>query len=189
MRAWTLQLVGGLLLGATLSVNAATQSSFFDKPLEQRKMKIPNIWAEPINFNEPDEKLADLSCSYYSHFMVKEIDAPLVKGSALLSIVPIESKQISPPCRKEAEKNEIVVDSWSGFFVGAKDDYVFFFASDGLNGATDFVIYNGISGQRIFEDTSLYLSGIHSIQTVSKNHFEETTVLLKYKRVYTAPCL
>ena len=127
----------------TLPAGAATTSSdVFDKPLDKLVVKLPadhdNLQAKP-----------NRSCSYYSGFMVKEVDLGEV-GADELSITPIAKGGPKPSCEaKTAGEIIIKADDWSGYFEGAKGDFVFFTAGDGVNGGMPYAVYSAKTEQEI----------------------------------------
>jgi hypothetical protein len=59
---------------------------------------------------------AGVTCSYFSRFMVKEIDdcESNVYGETQLSVIPLTSGHKEAPCEKETVPNEIVISSYTG---------------------------------------------------------------------------
>lgn len=158
---------GAIAFGA----NAADgPDKFFDKPLKIVRLPLP---ADPEN---PGTK-AVLSCSYYPHFMVKQIDLG-EEGADQLSIVPVLAAP--PACRRANMPNEKVIstDDWSGYVGGVKGNYVFFSAADGWNGGASFAVFTA-DGRKIYEDTAKKWSALD---------VTPTGIALKYSRVYEAKC-
>lgn len=143
---------------------------FYDKPVKVVHLPLPR---DPQN---PDAK-ALLSCSYYPHFMVKQIDMG-EEGADQLSIIPITGAQ--PACARANVATEKVIssDDWSGYFDGVKGSYVFFSAADGWNGGMSFGVFTA-EGKKVYEDTTKKWSAIDLTQT---------GLILKYSRVYEAKC-
>ena len=95
----------------------------------------------------------EIRCHSFAHVMVKEIDAGEV-GDAQISLLPIVSSTDRPACQANNAANEHVIpsDSWSGYFLGAKDDYVVLSAEDGVNGGLGFSVYRGVDPASLFQD-------------------------------------
>ena len=100
----------------------------FDRPLQTRRVV---LGPSPSTAGEKKE----VRCLTFAHLMVKEIDAGEI-GDEQISILPLVSPTDRPPCQAKNAANEHVIptESWSGYFLGAKDDYVFLSAEDGVNG-------------------------------------------------------
>jgi hypothetical protein len=162
-----------LLLWALSFLRAVAKDApqLFDKPAEV--VKIP-LARDPLN---PQAKPM-LSCFYFGGFAVKQIDRGEV-GAERLSILPIAAGE-KPACAEAQAGGEIVIDSaeWSGYFKGAKGDYVFFDAADGWNGGLGFAIFTA-SGKKVLEDVA---KGILMLKPM------ESGIALKYRRVYGAKC-
>jgi hypothetical protein len=167
-------LIAGMVLASLACFSAASASAaLFDAPT--KLVRLP-LASDPAN---PQAK-AQLSCSYYPNFMVKEID-PGELGAQQLSIIPIASGQKKPACRRENSGDEKVIpsDEWSGYFWGVKGGYVFFSAEDGWNGGMGFTIFTAAEAKKIFEDVA---KTWRSIQLTSSG------LALGYRRVYGASC-
>jgi len=165
-RSSSINLALAILLVSASGAMAA--GAVFDKPLETKAVTLP-----PTETN-PKPKL---TCRYYPHFMVKEIDEGEV-GAAQLSILPAVPK---PLCQRQNIATEKVVDpkDWSGYVEGAKGDFVFFTADDGVNGALGFAVY-APSGKKLFEDAAV--GDLHSL-TVSGS-----TLTARYVRSFAGTC-
>jgi hypothetical protein len=125
-------------------VAAAAAGDSFDKPLRRQRIPVPNELGNR----------ARVTCYFYAHFMVKEVDMGEV-GAERLGIVPVAAGA-TPACSRERSKNELVVDpkDWSGYFKGVKGDFVFFSADDGVNGGMGFAVYNASTGRKLFDDVA-----------------------------------
>jgi hypothetical protein len=145
-------------------------NALYDKPVKVVHLPLPK---DPQN---PDAK-AVLSCSYYPHFMVKQVDLG-EEGAEQLSIIPISRAQ--PACARAniAIEKVISADDWSGYYDGAKGNYVFFSAGDGTNGGMGFAVFTA-DGKKIYEDTAKKWSAID---------LAPAGLSLKYARVYEAKC-
>src|ERR1700761_2518217 len=156
-----------IAFGASASDGAA---ALYDKPIKVVHLPLPR---DPQN---PDAK-AVLSCSYYPHFMVKQVDLG-EEGADQLSIVPISGAQ--PACARANLATEKVIssDDWSGYFDGVKGNYVFFSAGDGTNGGMGFAVFTS-DGKKNYDDVAKKWSAID---------VTSTGLSLKYARVYEAKC-
>jgi hypothetical protein len=165
-----------LLLAAALTLAgampAAEGANLFDAPA--KVIHLP-LSADPAN---PQAK-AQLSCFYYPHFMVKEVDLGEL-GAEQLSLIPVAPGAKPPVCQKENLNNEIVIsgDDWSGYFWGVKGNYVLFTAEDGWNDGMGFAVFN-TDAKKIFEDVA---KTWHSLQAANSG------LSMRYERVYEAPC-
>jgi hypothetical protein len=93
-------------------------------------------------------------CFSFGHFMVKEIDAGEI-GDERIAIVPLASagERVACQAKNAAAERVIPSESWSGYFLGAKGDYIFLSAGDGVNGGLGFSVYHGTDGISIFQDS------------------------------------
>jgi len=159
--------VGDMACGSSI---ASTSSALFDKPLKVVRLPLPH---DPDN---PQAK-AELTCSYYKNFAVKQVDMG-EEGADQLSIIPITAAQ--PACARANVASEKVIsaDDWSGYFDGVKGSYVFFSAGDGSNGGMGFAVFTA-DAKKIYEDTAKKWSAIDATPT---------GLSLKYSRVYEAKC-
>ncbi|HKF70347.1 MAG TPA: hypothetical protein VKB68_01255 [Stellaceae bacterium] len=159
----------GLLAPAAWA--AKPVASVFDPPLKTQKLTLPA--------NEVGHK-PKLTCRYFAHFMVKEIDEGEV-GAAQLSIVPIGGGA-KPACQRKNVAGEKVVDprDWSGYFKGVKGDYVLFDADDGVNGGLGFAIVAAATGKKLFEDSAL-----GNLKSVALNG---SALIIRYARSYSGDC-
>jgi hypothetical protein len=167
-------IVTTLLVGAFLAPGAIAAKSanpIFDPPLDTQKRTLPA---------SKDTPKSTMTCSYYPHFMVKQIDAGEV-GAAELSIVPGEATH-KPPCQRATLPGEKVLDAkdWSGYFKGVKGDYAFFDADDGVNGGLGFAVFAAAGARKLFEDSAL-----GDLQDVT---LDGATLTLRYKRSFPADC-
>jgi hypothetical protein len=162
-------LVGALLAPGTVAAKSA--NSVFDPPLDAQKRALPAA---------KNAAKATLTCSYYPHFMVKQIDEGEV-GAAQLSIVPGEAAH-KPACQRANLPAEKVIDvkDWSGYFKGVKGDYVFFDAGDGVNGASGFAVFAAADAKKLMEDSAL-----GDLQGAA---LDGATLTLHYKRSFSADC-
>lgn len=151
----------------------------FDRPLQTRRVV---VGPSPATHGEKKE----VRCYTFAHVMVKEIDAGEI-GDEQISLLPVTSPTDHPPCQANNVANEHVIpsQSWSGYFHGAKDDYVVLSAEDGVNGGLGFSVYRGADPTSLFQD-SVKLAHDHvRFQSIAG---EAGGLRLRYTRVYTAPC-
>ncbi len=164
-----------MLVGAFLASRGPLRrkpaNPIFDPPLDTQKRTLPA---------SKDAPKSTMTCSYYPHFMVKQIDAGEV-GAAELSIVPGEAAH-KPACQRANMPNEKVVDAkdWSGYFKGVKGDYVFFDAGDGVNGASGFAIFAAADAKKLMEDSAL-----GDLQSAA---LDGAALTLRYRRSFSADC-
>jgi hypothetical protein len=187
MRKIRAALLIGLLLGTAGSLTSATNSStFFDKPLLEKHIPLPD---------NPDSSGSKplLSCFYYSNVMVKQIDLGNL-GAEQLSILPRAKDSAEPRCVRANAKGEIVIDpnTWSGYFEGVKGNFVFFVAEDGFFGGLPFGVFSASDGRKIFEDSAkadIRAIRFLSIEPLNDPQDETDSALkLRYRRVYAAQC-
>jgi hypothetical protein len=125
--------------------------------------------------------------------MVKQVDSGQ-KGAELLAIVPLHAGAASK-CSDKVAPDEMKIDDWSGYFKGAKGDFVFFDGDDGYNGGLPFGVYDSRTGRKIFEDSarsgrnavrrSDEPSPFKNLRVITDGH---GMVLLRYVRVIPTDC-
>jgi hypothetical protein len=161
-------------IGTLLAAPAAwAASSLFDPPLSTQKVVLPASKSTPNK--------TTVTCRYYPHFMVKEVDEGEI-GAAQLSVVPIDATTPKPACQRKNVASEKVVnsDDWSGYFSGVKGDYVFFDAEDGVNGGLGFAVVGSNDAKKLFEDTAF--GKLHSLA------LDGPTLTLRYARNFAGDC-
>jgi hypothetical protein len=149
----------------------------FDTPIKEVTV---DIAPSPQNYNIPGR----LFCHYYPRVLVKEYAQDDHVGAELYILrTPGEL----PACELSPERGERPID-WNGFLKGVKDDLVFFNGGEAFDGDLAFVIYDSITGKKLFED--LAYNGRESAGDFSRMQVIPTTAgyLLKYLRVATADC-
>jgi hypothetical protein len=183
----------GLIFATLLTLGApqlaAAQNDSLDVP---RKKEVVEFGPSPYY---PSAKVPiKLSCDLYEDFMVKEYDEGQ-KGAEWLAIVPVKER-VEPPCTKShaADEKVIVYPEWSGYFKGAKGNFVIFHAEDGVNGGMPFVIYDSRTGKQLFQDSYFY-AGMWSTKfpdspfnDIRVNITRDGQVFLKYLRVEEGGC-
>jgi hypothetical protein len=157
-------------LCASSVLAAKPASSAFDPPIDTQKKAAPAI---------KDKPKATLTCTYYPHFMVKQIDEGEV-GAAQLSIIPSDASH-KPACQRANVATEKVIDprDWSGYFEGVKGDYVFFNAEDGVNGGLGFAVFS-VDGKKVLEDVA------HG--DLAGALLAGATLTLRYERNFAGDC-
>jgi hypothetical protein len=132
-------------LGYAASPAAPAVKSAFDVPVKVVSLPLP---ANRLN---PTAKPA-VTCSYYSHFMVKQVDLG-DQGAAELSLQPI--KAALPACERKNALNEIVIPpkEWAGYFKGVSGDDVYFVGSSTFAGGTLFAVFSP-NGKKLFDDVA-----------------------------------
>jgi hypothetical protein len=135
------------LLFIVLALVSLSGADSFDKPLAKKTIDLGSSRSSP-------GRHAKVTCYFFSHFMVKEVDLG-EKGADRLSIVPI-TKGTTSGCTRAQGRSEKVINpkEWTGYFKGVKNDFVFFDADDGVNGGVGFAVYDAQTGKKIFEDSA-----------------------------------
>ncbi len=150
---------------------APAKPSLFDAPLQTLTRTLPAA---------KGHNKTVITCRYYAHFMVKQVDEGEV-GAAQLSIVPLGGSA-KPACQRPNVASEKVVSprDWSGYFKGVKGDYVLFDADDGVNGGLGFAVIAAATAKKRFEDSAVgALKGVALAGDV---------LTLRYARSYSAEC-
>jgi hypothetical protein len=159
-------------LALSLFAAMAAAPSLFDTPKDTQVVKLP---ADPENPQAKPKR----TCTYYPGFVVKEIDMGEV-GAADLSITTISGE--APKCKRDiAHEVNIDPETWSGYFKGAKGDFVFFDGEDGWNGGMPFAVFSGKTGRKLFSDT-------RKGDTYAAIEAADGALTLRYRRVWLAPC-
>lgn len=175
---------GGLALGmACASAHAAVDAQLFDPPMHKQTLPLP---PDPLN---PQTK-PTLSCFYYPHLMVKQVDLG-EKGAAQLSVLLVPSGQGQPACRRENATDETVIAGWSGYFRGVRAGYVFLDGDDGWNGGGRFAVFGPYTRRIVFNDVAAQLHAVEVIrlpQPPDQRPSYENLLALRYRREYQAPC-
>jgi hypothetical protein len=145
--------------------------SVFDKALDIQKRTLPASGEAPE---------AKLTCFYYPNFVAKQLDSGEI--GAELSITSIDAGQPKPPCRRQKLPAEKAINptDWGGYFKGAKGDYAFFDAEDGVNGGLGFAVFCAGTVKKLFEDSAL--GGLHALT------LDGDTLTLRYTRSFAGKC-
>jgi hypothetical protein len=166
---WLASVFIGVATAAQVVAGGANPS--FDAPLRAIHVALPR------DKDNRDAK-PEVRCTYFAHFMVKEIDLGEI-GAYQLSILPVAQKP--PACRSKKAQGERIVsaDDWTGYFKGAAGNYIFFDAEDGWNGGLGFAIFTP-DAKKLFDDVAK--------GTISVMQATDAELLLRYRRVYGAKC-
>ena len=163
-----------ICVGALLAPTPATwaKASLFDPPLQTQKRALPRVKDTPKTI---------LTCRYYAHFMVKEVNDGEV-GAAQISIVPIDAGASRPACQRQNALSEKIVNGndWTGYVKGVKGDYVFLDADDGVNGGLGFAVFAAGNAKKLFDD-----SAVGNLRSVA---LEGKVLTVRYARSYSADC-
>jgi hypothetical protein len=173
----------GMVLASLGGVaHAADGTQLFDPPLHEQHVPLP-----PDSLN-PQAK-PSLSCFYYPHLMVKQVDLG-EKGAEQLSMLFVGDGKEPPACRRENARDEHVITGWGGYFRGVRAGYVFFDGDDDWNGGTPFAVFSP-DGEKLFNDAATKLHSVKAMRQpppLSQRPWYENPLVLHYRRVYLAPC-
>lgn len=162
------------VLLSLLFVTSLAGGETFDKPVRKQRVELEKA-ANPLS----DRRR--ITCYYFPHFMVKEVDLGEV-GAERLGILPV-TPQSPGKCTRARGKGEMVIssDEWSGYFKGVKGNFVFFDADDGTNGGMGFAVYDARTGKKIFSDVAL-----GALSFLDRPGHE---LVVKYERLVEAECV
>lgn len=162
------------ILAAVLGLNCLVWAASFDQPVFKKTV---DLGPSPAR----SEDRAKVSCYFFRHFMVKEVDLG-EKGAERLAIVPTD-KTTDRACtrRHDLGEREINSDDWSGYFKGVKGDLVFFDADDGWNGGMGFAIFDAKTAKKVFDDVAL-----GDLDLINR---PDRTLVLHYTRVADGGCI
>jgi hypothetical protein len=152
----------------------------FDRPLQTRRV---TLGPSP---NTPGQQSV-VRCYTYPRFMVKEVDTAEV-GDDQISVLALPSPAGPPACQAANQPVERIVpdDTWSGYFLGAKADYLFLSAADGVNGGMGFAVFRADDPTRkLFEDLTTLDHDRIRLRAIST---AAADLHLSYTRLYAAPC-
>jgi hypothetical protein len=181
----------GLLDSAQESPSrSAKPEDSFDAPL---KKEVVDYGLSPY-YDPIRNRRNELSCYYYSTFIVKQYDEGQ-KGSEWLAIAPVEGGT-TPVCTltHPADEKVIIGPEWSGYFMGTKGRLAFFSAADGTNEGMPFVVYDSQTETKVFEDSdhdpSIFNRKVESSPFNHMRLFEGRNgqFSLKYLRVVEVGC-
>jgi hypothetical protein len=153
---------------------AAAPAGQLDKPLDVKVIALP---ADPLNQHAKPKR----SCTYYPGFVVKEIDRGEV-GAEEQAVIPLPKGGKPPACEAKI-KHEIVIKAadWSGYFDGAKGDFLLYDAADGINNGLPFAVFDSTTGKKLFEDS-------RQGDAFASVALKDGGLVLQYRRVWLAPC-
>ncbi|HEY8027364.1 MAG TPA: hypothetical protein VIF60_22665, partial [Burkholderiaceae bacterium] len=102
-------------------------------------------------------------------------------GAERLAIAPSTNGKVRP-CSETQESDEYVipVETWSGYFAGAKSGFAFFTAEDGVNSGTGFMVLRIADKKKLLEDSTEH--GFENIE------LKAGVPVVHYRRVYSAKC-
>jgi hypothetical protein len=175
--------VAGLLLLASLSLaGQKAQPPSKTKPAGPFDTPIKKVTVDFGPSTEP-EKTHVLDCYYYPHLLVKEY-ALYGIGTDWLSM--LRSRDTLPACKRSHEPGERIIKypEWDGFFKGVKDHLVFFDDANPFNGGYAFVIYDSVTGRKLFEDSAYYENDSSRLRVFST----KAGYVLRYLRVANVDC-
>lgn len=140
----------------------------FDQPVSVDNVDLP------VNKDNPDAK-PSVNCYRFKGFMVKEVDLGEV-GAEKLALMPEDAK-----CERDGKDEKVISDPVAGYFLGVKNNIVFFQAADGLNGGMPFAAFDTKSGKKLFED---------SFEGADFEKIDDATgtVTLDYVRTFSSDC-
>ncbi len=161
------------ILICTLALGSVSWAGSFDAPTFKKSVDLGPAKSSP-------GVRAKVTCYFFAHFMVKEVDAG-EKGAERLAIVPGKTRDHTCSRLREPGEKEISSDEWTGYFKGAKGDLVFFDADDGWNGGMGFAIYDAKTGKKIFDDVAW-----GALEFADR---QDKTVVVRYTRVVDAGCV
>ena len=169
-----------LLLVSASSQQAADSYGTFDHPIDKKIVDFgPSPYYPPDRANEVRKRL---TCFVFSDFIIKEYDEGQ-KGAEWHAIVPVKQGKVTCSLSRSTDELRIPGKTWSGYFKGAKGQYVFFDADDGFNGGLSFVVYDSRTQRKVFQDSaSLQESDQFSATS------QQGTVTLSYRRVVVTHC-
>jgi hypothetical protein len=178
-----------ILLLYTFAVlgTAAAHAESFDKPLEQKVVDL----GRSKNLMPDSKEQIQLTCSYYPHFMVKELGDPGLKGSVFVSITPTDPRQLPPCTRTHGPEEEVIAaqdqSHWFGRFGGVKRNLIFLYAADGdVDGGIRFAAFDPKTTKKVFEDSvKLSEGGDNDLHFAPSS---DTQITLLYSRVVMGDC-
>jgi hypothetical protein len=150
----------------------------YDKPLRETVL---DLGPSPYVTWSRSESRIHLFCSYYSTFMVKQLNDPGVKGTIWVTIVPILNGDV-PKCRRLHGSTERFIAKLSWTFIGAKGSLLFLEAADGSSGGMPFRILDVKTGKKVFEDSKWGTHPLDFVQT------PDGKISLRYLRVVEGDC-
>lgn len=154
-------------------------NKLFDQPLRHESVKIA---ADPQAHGK-----GVLNCFYYPQLMIKEASYDDDKGASLLAFTTLQKRD--PTCELAAGEYEKQIENWGGYFLGVKENYVFFTGDDLDGNGTPFAIYTRL-GDRLLMDSGV----LHAVELTTPARdpearpWYENPLVLRYRRSYLASC-
>jgi hypothetical protein len=152
----------------------------FDRPLQAQHVSLgPSPYSPGQN--------GDVRCYTYPEFVVKEVDRIEVADDQI-SIFPLPSPAERPSCRAANQPDGKIVpnDTWSGYFVGVKANYVFVSAADGTNQGMGVAVFRHNNAARLLFQNSMKLD--HDRIQLRSISDDVAHLQLNYTRLCVAPC-
>jgi hypothetical protein len=168
-----------LLPPVSAQITERFANPLFDQPVRIRTVLVPAA---------KDHDKGTLTCLYYPDLMVKEAYYENNKGAGLLSVTWLEPKTPLPVCQLRRAKDERLIEHWGGFFLGAKDLYLFFEGGHGSFDGGGFVVYH--AGDKVLEDAG----ELQSVELTQPRRdpnlrpWRKNPLQLRYRRAYLTPC-
>jgi hypothetical protein len=201
-------LIGSVLFATVSSLCQKTGPLFtfppqpkFDTPVAKKLLKLPF----PVGSREAQQPFTiDVTCYFYSGFLVKQESRGVEKGTAWISIVPSTDEKACAESRVAGERvlrdkdlrdgNATPDDEgWSGwYFSGAKGSLLFFVGD--RPGGMDFRIYDSRSDKPVFSDSAYELvSWAHKIRFAPFDSWrvinaQDGLIILRYLRLENLDC-
>lgn len=180
-----------LLLAVSIAASYGRAESF-DTPLHKTVLDLGRSQYLMSN----DNRHVTVTCSYYSHFMVKEKNDPGVKGAELIALSPVLPGS-RPKCLEALQPNEKEFAQWSdedkkfvtwnGYFAGVKRDLIFLEWPDGDdNSGIPFAAFQSDAKTILFEDSVTLLAG--GRRDINFLPAPGNQIVLRYLRVTNANC-
>ena len=163
-----LYILASVVLAIFPTLAAAASLAPFDKPVAVDIVILP---ADPTNPSAEPK----ITCSRYADIMVKEVDLGEVGADRLALMAP------DAPCEREGSGERVIRDDIAGYFLGVAGRFVFFQAADGWNGGLPFVVYDGKTTAKLFDDSM----AIDSLSSISA---EDDGLSLQFRRNVTSSC-
>ena len=157
----------------------AAHAESFDKPLQE---KVVDLGHSPY-LMPSDDRHVKLTCSYYSKFMIKELNDPGNKGALWIAIAPVRPGLVSGCTRRHGPGEKLFKD-WDGYFGGVKGDLVFLYDADGDNGGLGFTAFDSKTRAKVFRGSA---SG-DRFKELDFVHVSDTQMTLRYLRIVSGDC-
>jgi len=120
----------------------------FDMPL---KTTVLNIAASSHSGVSGKREPSQLRCFAYPNFLIKEFDEHELGDTSISIAYSRDSSSL--PCSREKLSSEKEYRDWNGYFSGVKGNLVFIDGAETFNGGQPFLIFDAVSGKKLFEDS------------------------------------